>query len=81
MLQGAGVVKITKRRGKHRIKRERAPLPGMLLHQDASTHRWVVNAVVDLVVTMDDATGEHTSMFFCNQEDYCPVKTRTESIG
>ena len=67
-LQGAGVVKASKRRGKHRIKRERAPLAGMMLHQDASTHRWVSGAVWDLVVTMDDATGEHTSMFFCHQE-------------
>ena len=68
VLQGAGVVKASKRRGKHRIKRERAPLAGMMLHQDASTHRWVCGAVWDLVVTMDDATGEHTSMFFCHQE-------------
>lgn len=68
VLQGAGVVKSSKRRGKHRIKRERAPLPGMMVHQDASTHRWVVDQVWDLVVTMDDATGEHTSMFFCDQE-------------
>jgi Winged helix-turn helix len=68
VLQGAGVVKASKRRGKHRIKRERAPLVGMMLHQDASTHRWVPAAVWDLVVTMDDATGEHTSMFLCHQE-------------
>lgn len=68
VLQGAGVVKAAKRRGKHRIKRERAPLAGMMLHQDASTHRWVADKVWDLVVTMDDATGEHTSMFFCHQE-------------
>jgi hypothetical protein len=68
VLQGAGVVKASRRRGKHRIKRERAPLPGMLVHQDASTHRWVADQVWDLVVTMDDATGEHTSMFFCDQE-------------
>jgi hypothetical protein len=68
VLQGAGVVKSTKRRGKHRIKRERMPLAGMMIHQDASTHRWVPNAVWDLVVTLDDATSEHTSMFFCNQE-------------
>ena len=68
VLQGTGAVKASKRRGKHRIKRERAPLAGMMLHQDASTHRWVSGAVWDLVVTMDDATGEHTSMFFCHQE-------------
>ena len=68
VLQGAGVVRSHKRRGKHRIKRERAPLAGMMIHQDASTHRWVPESVWDLVVTMDDATGEHTSMFFCAQE-------------
>ena len=68
VLQGAGVVKASKRRGTHRIKRERAPLAGMLMHQDASTHRWVPAHVWDLVVTLDDATGEHTSMFFCHQE-------------
>ena len=68
VLQGAGLARTAKRRGQHRIKRERAPLPGMMLHQDASTHRWVADAVWDLVVTMDDATGEHTSMFFCDQE-------------
>lgn len=68
VLQGAGVIKTHKRRGKHRIKRERAPMVGMMIHQDASTHRWVAAAVWDLVVTMDDATGEHTSMFFCAQE-------------
>ena len=68
VLQGAGVVKACKRRGKHRIKRERTQLSGMLMDQDASTHRWVADQVWDLVVTMDDATGEHTSMFFCAQE-------------
>lgn len=68
VLQGAGLVKTAKRRGKHRLKRERAPLAGMMLHQDASTHRWVPDQVWDLVVTMDDATSEHTSMFFCDQE-------------
>lgn len=68
VLQGAGVVKTSKRPGKHRIKRERMPLVGMMVHQDASTHRWVPDCVWDLVVTMDDATSEHTSMFFCDQE-------------
>ncbi len=68
VLQGAGVSKSNPRRGKHRIKRERMPLAGMMVHQDASTHRWVPDSVWDLVVTLDDATGEHTSMFFCDQE-------------
>ena len=68
VLQGAGLARRAKSRGKHRIKRERAPLPGMMVHQDASTHRWVPAEVWDLVVTMDDTTGEHASMFFCDQE-------------
>ena len=68
VLQGAGVVKACKVRGKHRIKRERMPMAGMMIHHNASTHRWVPEAVWDLVVTMDDATSEHTSRFFCAQE-------------
>ena len=40
----------------------------MLLHQDGSTHEWVPGAVWDLIVTMDDATNEHYSMFFCDEE-------------
>ena len=67
-LQQAGVVARAPARGKHRKKRERAPLPGMLVHQDASTHEWIPGCYWDLVVTMDDATGMHLSMFFCEQE-------------
>ncbi|WP_066577265.1 ISNCY family transposase [Burkholderia sp. ABCPW 14] len=67
-LQQAGEVKRAKARGKHRKKRERAPLPGMLVHQDASRHEWVAGHDWDLVVTLDDATGEHLSMFFCEEE-------------
>ena len=43
-------------------------MAGMMVHQDAGTHRWVSEQVWDLVVTMDDATGEHMSMFLCEQE-------------
>lgn len=68
MLQGAGVVRTSKVRGKHHIRRERMPLAGMMIHQDASTHRWVPSAVWDLVVALDATTNEHTSMFFCDQE-------------
>lgn len=37
-LQVAGLVGKAKRRGAHRKKRQRRPLPGMLLFQDGSTH-------------------------------------------
>jgi transposase len=68
VLQEAKLVVRAKARGKHRKKRERKPLPGMMLHQDASTHEWVPGQRWDLVVTLDDATTEHTSMFFCAEE-------------
>jgi len=40
----------------------------MMLHQDGSTHEWVPGKQWDLIVTMDDATSEHYSMFFVHQE-------------
>ena len=39
-LQGAGVVKRKAKRGVHRKRRERRPLPGMMLHIDGSHHQW-----------------------------------------
>ena len=67
-LQRAGAVPKSKGRGKHRKRRERAPWPGMLLHQDGSDHEWVEAERWDLIATMDDATSEHYSMFFCREE-------------
>ena len=67
-LQRQGVVARAPGRGKHRKRRERAPLPGMMLHQDGSTHEWVPGQKWDLIVTMDDATNEHYSMFFVDEE-------------
>jgi len=40
----------------------------MMLHQDGSTHEWVSGTYWDLIVTMDDATSEVYSMFFCEEE-------------
>ena len=58
-LQGAGLVKRKARRGVHRKRRERRPLPGMLLHIDGSDHRWFQDERRhDLIVIMDDATSE-----------------------
>ena len=58
-LQGAGLVKSRRKRGKHRQRRPRRPLPGMLLHIDASQHRWFCDdRWYDLLVIMDDATSE-----------------------
>lgn len=68
VLQKAGVVKKAPRRGAHRRKRARRPLPGMMLHQDGSPHNWVPDQVWDLIVTMDDATSEIYSAFFVDEE-------------
>jgi len=67
-LQEAKLVPKTARRGAHRKRRERSPLPGMLVHQDGSTHEWVPGQQWDLIVTMDDATNEHYSMVFVEEE-------------
>ena len=57
-LQSAGLVRAASRRSAHRKKRARRPLPGMMLHQDASRFAWLGgDAQHDLVVTMDDATS------------------------
>ncbi len=63
-LQAAGRVGRAPRRGAHRKKRPRKPLPGMMLHQDGSTHEWVP----DLIVTLDDATSTIYSAFFVEEE-------------
>ncbi len=69
-LQAAGLVAKAPARGKHRTKRERRPLPGMLLFQDGSSHRWLagLGRDLDLIVTLDDATGAIYSAFLVEQE-------------
>jgi transposase len=58
-LQGAGLVARGRKRGVHRKRRARRPLPGMLLHIDGSRHQWFQDERwYDLIVIMDDATSE-----------------------
>jgi len=58
-LQGAGLVARGGKRGAHRKRRERRPLPGMLLHIDGSRHQWFQDERwYDLIVILDDATSE-----------------------
>jgi transposase len=58
-LQGAGLVKKGRKRGVHRKRRPRRPLPGMLVHIDGSEHQWFCDhRWYDLLVVMDDATSE-----------------------
>ena len=76
-LQSRNLLPKAERRGAHRRKRPRRPLPGMMLHQslprtrsgDASRHAWLVQEpALDLVVTMDDATSEIYSAFLIEEE-------------
>lgn len=75
-LQGAGLVAKRAKRGSHRRRRPRRPLPGMLLHQDGSRHGWIPDLPpMDLVVTLDDATTRvYTAEFV--PEETTPVALR-----
>lgn len=70
VLHTHGLVAKASRRSAHRKKRPRRPLPGMMLHQDGSPHRWIpgLAAELDLIVTMDDATSEIYSAFLVEEE-------------
>jgi transposase len=58
-LQSAGLVSRHARRGTHRRRRPRRPIPGMLLHIDGSKHQWLGDERwYDLVAILDDATSE-----------------------
>jgi transposase len=58
-LQGAGLVARQRKHGKHRRRRERRPMAGMLLHIDGSKHQWLSDQRWhDLIVILDDATSE-----------------------
>src|SRR5882724_1476937 len=58
-LQGAGLVPRGRKRRTHRRRRERRPMPGMLLHIDGSKHQWFGDERwYDLIVILDDATSE-----------------------
>ena len=68
-LQRAGLVRPAVKRSAHRKKRPRRPLIGMMLHQDGSRHAWLEGqAPLDLIVTLDDATGALYSIFLVAEE-------------
>jgi transposase len=58
-LQGAGLVARQKKRGSHRRRRPRRPMPGMMLHIDGSKHQWFQDdRYYDFIVILDDATSQ-----------------------
>jgi transposase len=68
-LHSKGLLEKAKRRGAHRRKRARRPLPGMMLHQDGSRHEWLGGQpALDLIVTLDDATSAIYSAILVDEE-------------
>lgn len=69
VLQMRGLVEKAPGRGKYRRRRERRPMRGMLVHLDASTHRWIPGLPMwDLVVALDDADGRILYARFVEEE-------------
>lgn len=77
LLQKSGLVAKERTRKVHRKRRERRSLPGMLLHIDGSEHQWFQDGrYYDLIVILDDATGEIYYAQLVEQES-----TRTVMAG
>lgn len=69
VLEEAGLVEKAPARGKHRRKRERRPMRGMLIHIDGSTHTWIPGLPQwDLILVLDDADGRVLYGQFVPQE-------------
>jgi transposase len=70
-LQTAGLVAKERKRGRHRQRRERRPMVGMMLLCDGSTHEWIPGLEgqqQDLILIMDDATNEVYMAYLVEEE-------------
>ena len=80
-LQSKGLLEKARRRGAHRRKRPRRPLPGMLLHQDGSRHQWLAGQpMLDLIVTLDDATSAIYLAFLVEEESTASTFRALEEV-
>ncbi len=80
-LQGAGLVARGRKRGVHRKRRLRRPLPGMLLHIDGSRHRWFDDERwYDLIVVLDDASSEIYYAQLAEEESTVTVMTALQEV-
>lgn len=81
----AGLISSQAKGGAHRLRRPRREREGEMIHQDGSTHNWFGDGNCDLIITMDDATSEITSGFFCPQESTLSslrgIKETVENYG
>ena len=74
ILVTAGLTSPRRRRPpKHRVRRQRMPMEGMLIQVDGSHHAWLGDQAppFTLLIAVDDATGMVVKAHFCQQEDAC----------
>lgn len=71
LLQATGMAERAKAKGKHRRRRERREMVGMMLHTDGSKHAWLGPEMGqrDLVALLDDADGRVLWGQFVEEED------------
>lgn len=83
ILQGAGLVKKRRSRGRHRRRRERRPRFGEMLHLDGSRHVWlalVPEAKQTLIQVVDDATSRLLYAQLWDGETSCAVMTAMRDV-
>jgi transposase len=69
-LQGAGLIEKRTRHDKHRKRRPRKPLVGMMIHMDGSPHDWLGNGTMcDLIHAYDDANNRLYDIELVKEED------------
>jgi hypothetical protein len=71
LLYDVGYAQRQPKRKRYRRRRERKPMRGMLIHLDGSKHRWFESTdggMQDLLVFLDDATGEILAGCFVPEE-------------
>ena len=76
VLQGAGLVKRLRPRGRHRLRREPRALFGELLHIDGSRHRWLAlrpEEFFSLIAVVDDATKQVLYAKLVDAEGTVPI--------
>lgn len=81
-LQTAGLVPKAPRREKHRLRRDRRPMKGMMLFVDGSTHHWLAGTRFrqDLILFLDDADSEVYSAYLVDEEGSATVLAGLKEI-
>src|SRR5450756_2199070 len=66
-LQKQGLVTKSKKKGSHRQRRDRSPLPGMMIHQDGSDHEWVLGKKWNCLLYTSDAADDLLSLIHISE--------------